>query len=237
MLDHEPFIETILDHPGDDGPKLVYADWLEERGDPRADWLRLSIRNLSIARSIRIRPDETDDVRTWRDRLTRPGRPKQLMWIWTCSLIRSQPLSHDRRLGDILSRTNEMQVLALADLRSCGLLSSTRRKKSKLLALKNLKQKRKGLDRLSSLACQAIYHVLRGGWIDATELTALAADISGVPWRMSNRWQVALARELLEQPAAQWNAVAQRIERTEHTSEHIAVSPGNTFLSNDRALR
>jgi uncharacterized protein (TIGR02996 family) len=39
----EPFLETILDNPGDDGPRMVYADWLEEQGDPRAEFIRAQL--------------------------------------------------------------------------------------------------------------------------------------------------------------------------------------------------
>lgn len=31
--DARPFLDTIRAHPDDDGPRLVYADWLEERGE------------------------------------------------------------------------------------------------------------------------------------------------------------------------------------------------------------
>jgi uncharacterized protein (TIGR02996 family) len=40
MTDEDPFIRAILDSPGDETPRLVYADWLEERGDPRGAYLR-----------------------------------------------------------------------------------------------------------------------------------------------------------------------------------------------------
>jgi uncharacterized protein (TIGR02996 family) len=40
MTDDEGFIRAIVDSPGDEAPRLVYADWLEERGDPRAAYLR-----------------------------------------------------------------------------------------------------------------------------------------------------------------------------------------------------
>jgi uncharacterized protein (TIGR02996 family) len=30
---HDGFLHEILASPGDDGPRLVYADWLQERGD------------------------------------------------------------------------------------------------------------------------------------------------------------------------------------------------------------
>jgi uncharacterized protein (TIGR02996 family) len=35
VTDDEAFIGAIVDAPGDDAPRLVYADWLDERGDPR----------------------------------------------------------------------------------------------------------------------------------------------------------------------------------------------------------
>jgi uncharacterized protein (TIGR02996 family) len=36
-----PFIRTILANEGEHLPKLVYADWLDERSDPRGELLRL----------------------------------------------------------------------------------------------------------------------------------------------------------------------------------------------------
>jgi uncharacterized protein (TIGR02996 family) len=42
MFLDEPFLQSILDHPDDDAPRLVYADWLEERGETaRAELIRL----------------------------------------------------------------------------------------------------------------------------------------------------------------------------------------------------
>ncbi len=38
---YEPFLATILDAPLEDAPRLVYADWLEEQGDPRAEFIRV----------------------------------------------------------------------------------------------------------------------------------------------------------------------------------------------------
>lgn len=35
MADDADFLRAIIDDPDDDGPRLIYADWLEERGDPR----------------------------------------------------------------------------------------------------------------------------------------------------------------------------------------------------------
>jgi uncharacterized protein (TIGR02996 family) len=41
MNDDQDFIDAILADPGDDTLRLVYADWLEERGDRRAEYLRI----------------------------------------------------------------------------------------------------------------------------------------------------------------------------------------------------
>jgi uncharacterized protein (TIGR02996 family) len=35
------FLDAILEHPDDDTPRLAYADWLEERGDPRGEFIRV----------------------------------------------------------------------------------------------------------------------------------------------------------------------------------------------------
>lgn len=54
MNDREAFLRTIVAHPNDDTPRLVYADWLEEQGDERSEFIRVQI---DLARM------GTDDVR------------------------------------------------------------------------------------------------------------------------------------------------------------------------------
>src|SRR5437764_6172383 len=41
MPDDDAFLRAILAHPDDDLPRLVYADWLDERGDPKGEFIRL----------------------------------------------------------------------------------------------------------------------------------------------------------------------------------------------------
>ena len=41
MSDEAGFLYALRENPGDDDTRLVYADWLEERGDPRGEYLRL----------------------------------------------------------------------------------------------------------------------------------------------------------------------------------------------------
>lgn len=47
------FLRAIADNPGDDACRLVFADWLEERGDWRAEFVRLDcvLRALPADRS------------------------------------------------------------------------------------------------------------------------------------------------------------------------------------------
>jgi uncharacterized protein (TIGR02996 family) len=41
MSTERSFEQAILDAPEDDARRLIYADWLEERGDPRGEYLRV----------------------------------------------------------------------------------------------------------------------------------------------------------------------------------------------------
>jgi uncharacterized protein (TIGR02996 family) len=41
MIAADPFLQTILEQPEADAPRLVYADWLEEQGDPLAEMVRV----------------------------------------------------------------------------------------------------------------------------------------------------------------------------------------------------
>src|SRR5262249_47609211 len=43
------FLDDILTHPEDDTPRLIYADWLHDHGDPdRAEFIRLQIERASL---------------------------------------------------------------------------------------------------------------------------------------------------------------------------------------------
>jgi uncharacterized protein (TIGR02996 family) len=45
----DAFIQTILQQPDADAPRLVYADWLEEQGDPLAELIRLQCESAHLA--------------------------------------------------------------------------------------------------------------------------------------------------------------------------------------------
>ena len=44
MTHNDAFLQDILANPEDDTPRLIYADWLEERGDPRGEFIRVQCR-------------------------------------------------------------------------------------------------------------------------------------------------------------------------------------------------
>src|SRR5947209_7449161 len=50
LSDDESFIRAIVAAPGDDAPRLVYADWLDERADPRGAFLRAETDAVRTAR-------------------------------------------------------------------------------------------------------------------------------------------------------------------------------------------
>src|SRR5205085_317224 len=41
MQDEAGFLQAMQEHPEDTGLRLVFADWLEQQGDPRHELLRL----------------------------------------------------------------------------------------------------------------------------------------------------------------------------------------------------
>ena len=63
MIDSEPFLQEILAAPDDDGPRLVYADWLEEHSDPRGEFIRIQCELAQLpVQPSRLDPLEKDLV-------------------------------------------------------------------------------------------------------------------------------------------------------------------------------
>jgi uncharacterized protein (TIGR02996 family) len=59
MLSDDVFLRAILADPADDAPWLIYADWLEERGDPRAALYRHRRRTNSLGMQLVLVPRGT----------------------------------------------------------------------------------------------------------------------------------------------------------------------------------
>src|SRR5689334_1764941 len=114
------FIATVLAHPGDDGPKLVWADWLEERGDPRGEWLRFATTEFAqTARAAALRttvPDGNFYLRV--DRLLRRPSGKRLLRLSAAAFLRWIPV----RTGFVWDFLDEniKPTVAAAELHACG---------------------------------------------------------------------------------------------------------------------
>lgn len=58
---HPGFLADIIDHPDDDVPRLIYADWLEEQGEEvRAEFIRVQceLAKTPLTISVAERPDQ-----------------------------------------------------------------------------------------------------------------------------------------------------------------------------------
>jgi uncharacterized protein (TIGR02996 family) len=130
--DQEAFIREIAADPESDVPRLIYADWLEERGDPQGEFVRVQCELASLS-------VESDEIAELRAREAALMRQHRAAWVadvsagirWNsfcrgfveqvildgsplltekCQALRRAPI---RELGIVL-RTPE-QVAALAD--------------------------------------------------------------------------------------------------------------------------
>jgi uncharacterized protein (TIGR02996 family) len=107
-------LSDILDHPHDDTPRLIYADWLEDRaapGDaPRAAFIRLQIdiaRGGSPALLRREKAMLAQYGRTW----SREMRPRLSRLVWRRGFVETATVS----TAEFLAAPDE--ILALAPLR------------------------------------------------------------------------------------------------------------------------
>lgn len=48
-MSENPFVQQVRDHPGDDVPRLIYADYLEESGSAQGSLIRVQVQLTSLA--------------------------------------------------------------------------------------------------------------------------------------------------------------------------------------------
>src|SRR5262245_43942577 len=68
------FIEALKENPDDDSLRLIYADWLEERGDRRGDFLRLECR-------IRKLDETSAEYQALKEKLSALGAGIDIRWL------------------------------------------------------------------------------------------------------------------------------------------------------------
>lgn len=74
MHDDEAFLDALRARPNDSVGRLVYADWLDEQNDPRAEFLRLEVRLAGGGLSDDERLELTN-------RLSELGRSAEPRWL------------------------------------------------------------------------------------------------------------------------------------------------------------
>ena len=74
MSEEEGFIRTILAAPRDVSVMLIYADWLEDRGDSRCEYLRL----LAICKGL---PEDDPKAEEVGERLQELQNHLDLQWV------------------------------------------------------------------------------------------------------------------------------------------------------------
>jgi uncharacterized protein (TIGR02996 family) len=87
------FLRDGKQHPDDDTPRLVLADWLEEHGDPRGEFVRLQVQRAALAaddlRQVELRRREAQLYRQYASRwlgpldglAERPRFRRGFLWI------------------------------------------------------------------------------------------------------------------------------------------------------------
>jgi uncharacterized protein (TIGR02996 family) len=117
---HEPFLRAICANPDDDIPRLVYADWLDENGDPeRAEFIRCQIAHARgrAGKSAYRRAEHLLKLYkpAWRAEL--PAL-KSVDWSdFSRGFISTVSLRHDPAFGDLCDR-----VLAAAPIQRMKLI-------------------------------------------------------------------------------------------------------------------
>jgi uncharacterized protein (TIGR02996 family) len=71
-LDENAFITALVANMADEAPRLIYADWLEERGDSRVTYVRDLASAISRLRSGTRLPESTSHPRSWTNMLGVP---------------------------------------------------------------------------------------------------------------------------------------------------------------------
>ena len=92
MSEEQAFLDLIFANPGDNTTKLVYADWLDDRGDPRGEIVRLKVKVASLGDGWeeaqgRLSELEQTVPTNWLVRLDGP------IWCIAGNIV------HDRRFG------------------------------------------------------------------------------------------------------------------------------------------
>jgi uncharacterized protein (TIGR02996 family) len=110
MHDEQDFLQQIRERPHDEAIRLVFADWLEEAGDPRAEFLRV---DAQLAQMDRADPAYEVRLFHWRD--LRDGLPAD----WQLLLGRSVVENCGLKLLPCPQKWNDLDATPHDGVRRC----------------------------------------------------------------------------------------------------------------------
>jgi uncharacterized protein (TIGR02996 family) len=125
MTDLDALTAACLDDPDDEARLGVLADWLEERGDARADALRGVLRwraLVSAARPEEVPDDCEDPAALLLNTAEALGPPDARLWASAC--LRRLPLLEGGAGPALLADHRRRCVVAAVELFACGLLGA-----------------------------------------------------------------------------------------------------------------
>jgi uncharacterized protein (TIGR02996 family) len=112
-----PFLDAVLAEPDADGPKLVLADYLEERGDGRGLLLREGVAWLNRVSAL---PELVEAP----DRASLDGLGARRLRLFAVACVRLLPAGGRRLPESFQDGRCARQALAAAELHAHGLLSA-----------------------------------------------------------------------------------------------------------------
>lgn len=129
------FLEEIIANPHDDVPRLVYADWLEERGDPRGEFIRLQFEltdetlDIEHRRDLQIR--ESDLLDEYQTEWTGPVSDLVTRSAFARGFVEFVVIE----LHDFIERADELYRIApiRSVLLNCNRLSHVRQSSAQVL--------------------------------------------------------------------------------------------------------
>jgi uncharacterized protein (TIGR02996 family) len=92
MREDAAFLQAIAADPADEAVRAVYADWLEERGDPRAECLQLEEEQWSLEKDWPPTADRPEHYRRLVKRLGELQRDIPGFDDWWCAVERGLPI-------------------------------------------------------------------------------------------------------------------------------------------------
>lgn len=128
MTDHDAFLEAIIEQPDADFPRLHYADWLDERGDPRGEFIRVQCelaahpKHHTAETGCPLRRREQELLSThgaiWANPIVSAAPlVYPLSWQWSRGFISHITLSHDAFLvhATVLFLAAPIEAVTLSD--------------------------------------------------------------------------------------------------------------------------